>query len=89
MPLTSVPRMGEYTRGEADEGLLKSLYYLNDALKREPKNEDFLMERSNVYVDVGQIGKAIKDLTDALFTASPLTLRFCTSEAGLLQEHGV
>ena len=44
----------------------RALYYLNDALKREPKNEDFLMERSNVYVDVGQIGKAIKDLTDAL-----------------------
>ena len=44
----------------------RALYYLNDALKREPKNEDFLMERSNIYVDVGQFGKAIKDLTDAL-----------------------
>lgn len=44
----------------------RALYYLNDALKREPKNEDFLMERSNIYVDIGQFDKAIKDLTNAL-----------------------
>jgi len=37
----------------------KALLYLNDALKLEPKNEDFLMERSNIYVDIGQYPKAI------------------------------
>ena len=44
----------------------RALYYLNEALKRESKNEDFLMERSNIYVDIGQYDKAIKDLSDAL-----------------------
>ena len=44
----------------------KALYYLNEALKRESKNEDFLMERSNIYVDVGQFPKAIEDLSNAL-----------------------
>lgn len=29
----------------------KALYYLNEALKRAPKSEDFLIERSNIYVD--------------------------------------
>jgi tetratricopeptide (TPR) repeat protein len=44
----------------------KALYYLNEALKREPSNEEFLMERSNIYVDIGQFPKAIDDLTNAL-----------------------
>lgn len=37
----------------------KSLYYLNEALKRDSKNEDFLIERSNIYVDIKQYPKAI------------------------------
>lgn len=44
----------------------KALYYLNEALKREPTNEDFLMERSNIYIDIKQYPKAIDDLTNAL-----------------------
>lgn len=46
----------------------KALYYLNEALKRDPKNEDFLIERSNIYVDIKQYPKAIEDLTSALNT---------------------
>ncbi len=44
----------------------KALYYLNEALKRDGKNEDFLIERSNIYVDIKQYPKAIDDLTCAL-----------------------
>ena len=44
----------------------KALYYLNMALGKQPKNEDFLMERSNIYVDIKQYPKAIEDLTNAL-----------------------
>ncbi len=44
----------------------KALYYLNEALKRDAKNEDFLIERSNIYVDIKQYPKAIDDLTVAL-----------------------
>ncbi len=46
----------------------KALYYLNEALKRDAKNEDFLIERSNIYVDIKQYPKAIDDLTIALNT---------------------
>lgn len=46
----------------------KALYYLNQALKRQAKNEQFLMERSNIYVDIGHYPKAIDDLTNALTT---------------------
>lgn len=44
----------------------KALYYLNEALKRDGNNEDFLIERSNIYIDVKQYAKAIDDLTNAL-----------------------
>jgi tetratricopeptide (TPR) repeat protein len=44
----------------------KALYYLNEALKRSDTNEDFLMERSNIYIDIKQYPKAIDDLSNAL-----------------------
>ena len=31
----------------------KSLYYLEEALKIAPKNAEFLIQRSQVYVDIG------------------------------------
>lgn len=37
----------------------KALLYLNDALKKDAKNQDFLMERSNIYIDIKQYPKAI------------------------------
>jgi tetratricopeptide (TPR) repeat protein len=39
---------------------------LNEALKREPLNEDFLIERSNIFIDIKQYPKAITDLSTAL-----------------------
>ena len=44
----------------------KALYYLNEALKRDATNEDFLIERSNIYIDIKKYPKAIDDLSDAL-----------------------
>lgn len=44
----------------------KALYYLNEALKKDVKNEEFLIERSNIYVDTKHYQKAIDDLTNAL-----------------------
>jgi hypothetical protein len=32
----------------------KALYYLNQALERSPENEEFLIQRSNIYVDIKQ-----------------------------------
>lgn len=48
----------------------KALYYLNEALKRDKKNEEFLIERSNIYVDTKNYQKAIEDLTTALASKS-------------------
>lgn len=44
----------------------KALYYLNEALKRDPTNEDFLIERSNIYIDTKLYPKSIEDLSNAL-----------------------
>ena len=44
----------------------KALYYLNEALKRDSKNEQFLIQRSNIYVDTKHYQKAINDLANAL-----------------------
>ena len=44
----------------------KALYYLNEALRKEPLNEEFLIQRSNIYVDVRDYNNAIEDLTNAL-----------------------
>ena len=30
----------------------KSLQYLNDALKMSPEKEEFLIQRSNIYIDI-------------------------------------
>jgi tetratricopeptide (TPR) repeat protein len=48
----------------------KALYYLNEALKRDKTNEEFLIERSNIYVDTKNYQKAIEDLSTAL-TSKP------------------
>ena len=39
---------------------------MNEALKRDSINEDFLIERSNIYIDIKQYPKAIDDLSKAL-----------------------
>jgi len=44
----------------------KALYYLNTALEKSPNNEEFLVQRSNIYVDTKQYIRAIDDLTMTL-----------------------
>lgn len=48
--------------GRAD----KALVYVNSALKKAPKNEDFLVQRSMVYLAIGENHKGIQDLKEAL-----------------------
>jgi len=44
----------------------KSLYYLNNALDKSADNEEFLIQRSNIYIDIKEYQKAIDDLSLAL-----------------------
>ena len=44
----------------------KALYYLNKALEKSPNNNEFLVQRSNIYVDIKNYQKAIEDLSLAL-----------------------
>lgn len=44
----------------------KALYYLNYGLKKEPGNEDFLLERSNLHVKMSSFSAALDDLQKIL-----------------------
>ena len=44
----------------------KAQYYLDEALARSPENEEFLIQRSNIFVDTTRYQEAIQDLTVAL-----------------------
>ncbi len=44
----------------------KALYYQNEALKQDRHNIEFLIQRSNIYVDIKEYANAIEDLSFAL-----------------------
>ena len=37
----------------------KALYYLNKALEKSPNNHEFLIQRSNIFIDKKEFVKAI------------------------------
>jgi tetratricopeptide (TPR) repeat protein len=44
----------------------KALYYSNIALEKSPNNEEFLIQRSKIFLEINEHQKAIEDLTNAL-----------------------
>lgn len=52
-----------YLRGGKPD---KALAYINIALDKQPNQEDFLVQRSMVYIELKENHRAIQDLTKAL-----------------------
>lgn len=52
-----------YLRGGKFE---KALIYSNISLEKEPRNEEFLIQRSRIYLELNEYEKGITDLSHAL-----------------------